>query len=147
VQGLTLADWWSFQVSTIDGGSTNTRDPGGSCDPAEGRAASEGIFEELTSASVPKISPDPCCSLNKQRTLAQRWFPFYAARIEDLVPGDFVKVDCTCGHTALLAPAFLSRLGLSPRDKVLDLQGRVRCRGCGARGRAVVSIKWARSAA
>jgi hypothetical protein len=66
----------------------------------------------------------------------------YAARIEDLGPGDFVKVDCAaCGHTALLvreadrlalcaklAPAFLSRLGLSPRDKVLDLQDRVRCR-------------------
>jgi hypothetical protein len=73
--------------------------------------------------------------------------PLYAARIEDLRPGDFVKVDCgACGHTALLAPAFLSRLGLSPRGKVLDLQGRARCRGCGARGRAVVSIKWAKSA-
>jgi hypothetical protein len=41
--------------------------------------------------------------------------PLYAARIEDLRPGDFVKIDCgACGHTALLAPAFLSRLGLSP---------------------------------
>jgi hypothetical protein len=48
------------------------------------------------------------------------------ARIEDLGPGDFVKVDCAgCRHTALLvheadrlalraklAPAFLDRLGL-----------------------------------
>jgi hypothetical protein len=42
-------------------------------------------------------------------------------------------------------PAFLSRLGLRPGDKVLDLKDRVRCRGCGARGRAVVSIKWAKS--
>src|SRR5437867_424929 len=47
--------------------------------------------------------------------------PLYAARIEDLGPGDFVKVDCAaccrrllrssaelrCSHTALLAPAFL----------------------------------------
>jgi hypothetical protein len=72
--------------------------------------------------------------------------PLYAARIQDLGPGDFVKVDCAAReHTALLAPAFLLRLGLSPRDKVLDLKDRVRCRGCGARGRAVVSIKWARS--
>jgi ribosomal protein S27E len=72
--------------------------------------------------------------------------PLYAARIEDLGPGDFVKVDCgACSHTALLAPGFLSRLGLSPRTKVLNLKDRVRCRGCGARGRAVISIKWKKS--
>jgi hypothetical protein len=39
-------------------------------------------------------------------------------RVEDLGSGDFVKVDCAgCSHTALLAPAFLDRLGLRPRDK------------------------------
>jgi hypothetical protein len=39
-----------------------------------------------------------------------------AARIEDIGPNDFAKVDCAgCSHTALLAPAFLNRLGLSPR--------------------------------
>jgi ribosomal protein S27E len=74
--------------------------------------------------------------------------PLCAARIGDLGPGDFLKVDCAaCGHTAVLAPAFLDRLGLSPRCKVLDLKDRVRCRGCGVRGRAVVSIKWGKSAA
>jgi hypothetical protein len=73
--------------------------------------------------------------------------PLPAARIEDHGPGDFLNVDCAaCPHTALLAPVFLDRLGLSPRDKVLDLKGRVRCRGCGARRRAVVPIKWAKSA-
>jgi hypothetical protein len=65
--------------------------------------------------------------------------PLYAACIEDLGPDDFVKVDCAaCSHTALLAPAFFSPLGLSPRSKVLDRKDRVRCRACGARGRAVV---------
>jgi hypothetical protein len=74
--------------------------------------------------------------------------PLYLARIEDLGPGDFVKVDCAgCSHTALLSMAVLSRLGLDPRDKVLDLKNRAKCRGCGARGRAVVSIKWAKSVA
>jgi hypothetical protein len=69
--------------------------------------------------------------------------PLYAARIEDLGPGDFVKVDCAaCHHVALLTPDFL--LGLSPQTKVLDLKERVRGRGCGKRGRAVVSIKWRR---
>jgi hypothetical protein len=71
--------------------------------------------------------------------------PLYAARIEDLGQGDFVKVDCTaCHHVALLTPEFLLRIGLSPGTKVLDLKERVRCRGCGKRGRAVVSIKWTR---
>jgi ribosomal protein S27E len=66
--------------------------------------------------------------------------PLYAAQIEDLGQGDFVKVDCAaCHHVALLTPEFLRGLGLSPQAKVLDLKERVRCRGCGARGRAVVS--------
>jgi hypothetical protein len=51
------------------------------------------------------------------------------------------SAELRCSHTALLvreadrlalraklAPAFLSRLGLSPRNKVLDLQGRARRR-------------------
>jgi hypothetical protein len=45
---------------------------------------------------------------------------------------------------ALLTPDFLLRFGLSPNAKVLDLKGRVRCCRCGARGRAVVSVKWER---
>jgi hypothetical protein len=62
-----------------------------------------------------------------------------------LDPGDFVKIDCAaCSHPALLAPRFLRRLRLQPPDKVLDLKERVRYRGCGVRGRAVVSIKWER---
>ena len=69
--------------------------------------------------------------------------PLYAARIEDLRPGDFVKVDCAaCHHVALLTLEALQRAGLSPAAKVLDLQGRLRCRGCGRKGRAAVSIKW-----
>jgi hypothetical protein len=48
--------------------------------------------------------------------------PLYAARIENLGPGDFVKIDCAaCSHTALLSPAFLARLGLEPHHKVLEL--------------------------
>ena len=69
--------------------------------------------------------------------------PLYAARIEDLGRGDFLKVDCAaCHHVALFTPDALLRVGLSPAAKVLDLKGRLRCRGCGRKGRAVVSIKW-----
>ena len=43
-----------------------------------------------------------------------------AARIEDLGQGDFVKVDCAaCGHTALLTPEFLTRLGPKASRRVL----------------------------
>ena len=66
-----------------------------------------------------------------------------AARIEDLGHGDFVEVDCAaCHHVALLTRAALLRGGLSPAAKVLDLKGRPRGRGCGRKGRAVVSVKW-----
>jgi ribosomal protein S27E len=69
--------------------------------------------------------------------------PLYAVRIEDLGRGDFVKVDCAaCHHVALLTPEALLRVGLSPGTKVLDLKGRLKCRGCGRKGRAVGSIKW-----
>lgn len=58
----------------------------------------------------------------------------YTAGIEDLGAGDFVKIDCAAReHTALLTPAFLTRVKLEPRHKMLDLKDRARCRGCGAR--------------
>jgi hypothetical protein len=56
--------------------------------------------------------------------------PLYAARIEDLGPGDFLKVDrSACSHTALLTRESLDRHGLKPHRKVLDLKDRVRCCG------------------
>jgi hypothetical protein len=63
----------------------------------------------------------------------------YLARIEDLGSGDFVKIDCAaCGHTALLTPLFLARLGLGARLRVPDLKDRVRCRRCDVRGSALL---------
>jgi hypothetical protein len=42
--------------------------------------------------------------------------PLYAAKIEDLGPGDFVKVDCAAfSHTALLTSKFLARLERAAR--------------------------------
>ena len=72
--------------------------------------------------------------------------PLYAARIQDLGHGDFVKVECIgCGHVGLLAPDKLRIKGLTlpPYTPVLDLEPRLRCRECDTRGKAVVSIKWA----
>ena len=59
--------------------------------------------------------------------------PLYAARIEDLGPGDFVRLECiACGHDALIPPSSL-----------LNGTTAARCRGYDAKGKAVVSIKWA----
>jgi|HubBroStandDraft_4_1064222.scaffolds.fasta_scaffold08045_7 hypothetical protein len=70
--------------------------------------------------------------------------PLYDARIRDLGPGDFVKVDCICGHSELIPASGLQQgVGLPPSMPVLDLESRFRCRECDRRGRVVVSIRWA----
>jgi hypothetical protein len=51
------------------------------------------------------------------------------------------RVQCPCGHTELLTAGMLATAGVSPDQKVLGLSGRLRCRECDERGRAVVSIK------
>jgi hypothetical protein len=69
--------------------------------------------------------------------------PLYAARVSDLKPGDFVRVECgACGHDGLIHPSALASLGLGPDDRVVDLEPRLRCRGCDAKGKAVVSVMW-----
>jgi hypothetical protein len=68
--------------------------------------------------------------------------PLYSARVGDLRPGDFVVVECgACGHDALIHPAALPSLGRD--ERVVDLAPRLRCRECDAKGKAVVSIRWA----
>ena len=71
--------------------------------------------------------------------------PLYAARVEDLGPGDFVKAECiACGHTELIPTLGLTQgLRLPAHMPVLDLEPRLRCRECDAKGKAVVTIRWA----
>ena len=61
--------------------------------------------------------------------------PLYAARIEDLAPGDLVRVECAaCGHDVLITrTALLQGLRLQPTDRVLDLEHRLRCAREGGR--------------
>jgi hypothetical protein len=56
--------------------------------------------------------------------------PLYATRIQDLGPGDFVKVECiACGHVQLMPPnALLHGLHLYPLMPVLDMEPKLRCR-------------------
>jgi len=67
--------------------------------------------------------------------------PFYAARVSDLGPGDYVQVECACGHTERLTAAMLTTAGLGPDEKVQGLERRMRCRECDEKGRAVISIR------
>jgi hypothetical protein len=67
----------------------------------------------------------------------------YAARAEDIGPGDLVKVECVCGHSGLLTAHMLATAGVKPRECILDLPHKLRCRECDRRGRAAVSIRWA----
>jgi hypothetical protein len=69
--------------------------------------------------------------------------PFYAARVSDLGPGDFVHAECACGHIERLTVAMLTTAGVTPDAKVQDLPNRMRCRECDEKGRAVVTIRWA----
>ena len=70
--------------------------------------------------------------------------PLYKARLADLGPDDRVRMTCfACGHEALIPPdTFLARPGVSPDSRVVDLERRVRCRECNARGESVISVSW-----
>jgi hypothetical protein len=71
--------------------------------------------------------------------------PLYAARVQDLGPDDFVRVQCAaCGHDELIPPSsFLHGLRLPPTTLIMDLKRRFRCRECDAKGKAAVSVRWA----
>ena len=66
----------------------------------------------------------------------------FEARLQHLGPGHLVKVECVCGHTELLTAQMLTTAGVKPRQGILDLQYKLRCRECDKRGRVVVSIRW-----
>src|SRR4029077_8913125 len=44
--------------------------------------------------------------------------PLYDARIEDLGPGDFVHVECACGHIERLTAAMLTTASVGPTTKI-----------------------------
>jgi hypothetical protein len=106
---------------------------------SEPQSASNGRHAE-----VAPFSTDPPLRVRNEEGTDVAMLPLYMARLRDLRRGDLIKIDCAaCDHVALLTPeALLLRLGGNRAAKVLDLKERLRCRGCGRRGRAVVSIKW-----
>jgi len=47
----------------------------------------------------------------------------------------------------MLTAMMLSSAGVKPYETILDLERKLRCRECDARGKAVVSITWGEPAA
>jgi hypothetical protein len=67
--------------------------------------------------------------------------PRYAFRLEDLRVWHVVRVRCgICRHSAEIAPAALTR-SRPGYTRLVDLEGRLRCRQCGARGRASLEVE------
>jgi hypothetical protein len=61
--------------------------------------------------------------------------PLYATRIEDLGPGDFVKVDCAAlPPRALLTPEALLRQGSAPQPRFSTSKGGSGAAAAGGRG-------------
>ena len=93
------------------------------------------------SCACPARSRTCCLGLYRGKAVV---VPFYAARVADLGPGDFVRVECACGHIERLTAVMLTAAGVAPDSKVQDLGYRMRCRECDEKGRAVISIRWAK---
>jgi hypothetical protein len=68
--------------------------------------------------------------------------PLYDARLSDLGPDDYVRVECACGHEALLAEWLIRNAGLSPEQHVLKSERKFRCRECDRKGSTSVMIRW-----
>jgi len=56
----------------------------------------------------------------------------------DELEGGLIRVECAaCGHDVLIPPGgLLHGLRLAPTTRVLDLESRLRCHECDARGKA-----------
>jgi hypothetical protein len=66
---------------------------------------------------------------------------YFQTRITDLGPGDVVRIECgRCRHTAKLAAQTLTAMGMSPEQKIAELNRRMPCGKCNVRGIAKVTI-------
>jgi hypothetical protein len=66
--------------------------------------------------------------------------PRYAFRLEDLRVFHFVRASCyACGHKAIIPNAMLQ--GRPGYTRLMALERQLRCRHCGARGRASLEVE------
>jgi hypothetical protein len=68
--------------------------------------------------------------------------PRYAFRLEDLRVFHLVRASChTCGHKAIVPNATLLR-GRLGYTRLMSLELQLRCRSCGARGKASLDVEF-----
>jgi hypothetical protein len=66
--------------------------------------------------------------------------PRYAFRLEDLRAFHLVRASChACAHKAVIPHATQLR-GWPGYTRLMSLEGRLRCRKCGARGKASLDV-------
>ena len=67
--------------------------------------------------------------------------PRYAFRLEDLRVFHQVRASChACGHKAIIPNATLLQ-GRGNYTRLIDLERQLRCRKCGARGKASLDVE------
>jgi DNA-directed RNA polymerase subunit RPC12/RpoP len=68
--------------------------------------------------------------------------PRYDVRLEDLRAFHLVRAECqACGHKAIIPNATLQR-NQPGHTRLTSLQRRLRCRRCGAKGKALLEMEF-----
>jgi hypothetical protein len=68
--------------------------------------------------------------------------PRYAFRLEDLRVFHLVRASChACGHKAVISNATLLQ-GRPGYTRLMSLERQLRCRKCGARGKAALDVEF-----
>jgi len=68
---------------------------------------------------------------------------FVRRAIEDFGDGDYLRVECVCGHSEMIPRVGVVGWRLPPYTRVLDLERPFRCRECDRKDSVSLSIKWA----
>jgi hypothetical protein len=69
----------------------------------------------------------------------------YEARVGDLGPDDYLRIDClACKRHFVMSGETLRLQRVRFYDPVGSLTRRFKCKGCKTKGRATISISWAR---
>ena len=99
------------------------------------------VEEQLLHRSVGVLYVHYLFILNGRDEQARTMPPRYAFRLEDLRVFHQVRASChACGHKAIIPNATLLQ-GRGNYTRLIDLERQLRCRKCGARGKASLDVE------
>ena len=99
------------------------------------------VEEQLLHRSVGDLYVHYLFILNGRDEQARTMPPRYAFRLEDLRVFHQVRASChACGHKAIIPNATLLQ-GRGNYTRLIDLERQLRCRKCGARGKASLDVE------